>query len=324
VLLDLVRLSRIPYATFTAVGKMLYREIRRSHILALLIDKKFKPIHDRITNPAIAALIHRVPDGAERRTAAKVFLELFRLLRYLEFADPQNNDDETLKNTILVFALITSELRLLLAWLERRVLAGKPPQGPVLELYDSFVYCLPLELKKVINTELLDISVARQADSIRARVENSHGILKDCFQQSVVQLAQVFDPDVGGRDIFPDFTAKLEQSVELRDGLAGLIRALREFQVRKDQTSAVRMKEEISRFYDTSMKYLMYRDWSGFELFFIEILKCTSLTALLQIAHRFETFLMTLYREVQKRSILQPQPAGGEEGGAAAPGGTPA
>ena len=27
--------------------------------------------------------------------------------------------------------------------------------------------------------------------------------------------------------------------------------------------------------------------------------------ALLQIGHRFETFLMTLYREVQKRSILQ-------------------
>ena len=68
----------------------------------------------------------------------------------------------------------------------------------------------------------------------------------------------------------------------------------------------------------------MYRDWSGFELFFIEILKCTSLPALQQIAHRFETFLMTLFREVQKRSILQPQPAPGEEGGAAAPGGQPA
>ena len=53
------------------------------------------------------------------------------------------------------------------------------------------------------------------------------------------------------------------------------------------------------------MKYLMYRDWSGFELFFIEILKCTSLPALRQISHRFETFLMTLFREVQKRSILQ-------------------
>ena len=68
------------------------------------------------------------------------------------------------------------------------------------------------------------------------------------------------------------------------------------------------MKEAISRFYDTSMKYLMYRDWSGFELFFIEILKCTSLPALQQIAHRFETFLMTLFREVQKRAILQGVP----------------
>ncbi len=55
------------------------------------------------------------------------------------------------------------------------------------------MYCVPLELKKVINTELLDISVSRQSDNVRARVENSHGILKDCFQQSVVQLAQAFD-----------------------------------------------------------------------------------------------------------------------------------
>ena len=68
------------------------------------------------------------------------------------------------------------------------------------------------------------------------------------------------------------------------------------------------MKEEISRFYDTNMKFLMYRDWSSFEIFFIEILKCTSLMALLQIAHRFETFLTTLFREVSKRSILQNVP----------------
>jgi hypothetical protein len=163
VLLDLVKLARIPYATFSAVGKMLYREIRRSHILALLIDKKFKPIHDRITNPAIAATIRQIEDPSQRRTAAKVFLEFFRLLRYLEYCDPENNDEDTLKNTILVFALITAETRLLLTWLERRVLAGRTPETPLDQLYDSFVYCLPLELKKVINTELMDISVARQA-----------------------------------------------------------------------------------------------------------------------------------------------------------------
>jgi len=209
-----------------------------------------------------------------------------------------------LKNTLLIFSLITSETRLLLAFIESKVLKTLDPDAPLYQLYDSFVYCVPLELKKVINTELLDISVSRQADNIRARVENSHGILKDCFQQSVVQLAQAF-AEVSGKDIFGDFTAKLEQSVHLRDGLARLVKAIREFETRRDEAAATAMKQEISSFYDTNMKYLMYRDWSGFELFFIEILKCTSLPALQQIAHRFETFLMTLFREVQKRAILQ-------------------
>jgi hypothetical protein len=305
VLTDLVKLSRIPYGTFNAVGKVLYREVRRSHLLAALIDKKFKPIHDRITNPAIAATIRRIENPLVRKQAAKVFLEFFRLLHYLEYADPARDQDEDLKNTILIFSLITSETRFLLVYLERKVLRGLDPATALYQLYDSFVYCLPLELKKVINTELSDISVARQADSVRVRVENSHGILKDCFQQSVVQLAQVFDSAVEGSSIFPDFMAKLEQSVRLRDGLARVIKGCREFQARKDEASAVRMKEEISRFYDHNIKYLMYRDWSGFELFYIEILKCSSLPALQQIVHRFETFLSTLYREVQKRSILQ-------------------
>jgi hypothetical protein len=315
VLTDLVRISRIPYATFAAVGNLLYREVRRSHLLALLVDKKFKPIHDRIRNPAVMHVIRGIQSPVERKQAAKVFLELFRLLHYLEYTDPERLDEEGLRDSVLIFSLINSETRMLLSYVERRVMKGLDPGSELYQLYDSFVYCIPLELRKVINTELIDISVARQAEGIRTRVENSHGILKDCFQQSIVQLAQAFDREVQGEDIFPDFMAKREQSVRLRDGLALLIKALREFEQAKDEASAVRMKQEISSFYDNNIKYLMYRDWSGFELFFIEILKCGSLSALLQISHRFETFLMTLFREVQKRSILQDIPLSPELSG---------
>jgi hypothetical protein len=83
---------------------------------------------------------------------------------------------------------------------------------------------------------------------------------------------------------------------------------VQEFQELKDEASAERMKRTISEFYDHHIKFLMYRDWSGFELFYIEILKCSSLSGLAQIAHRFETFLVTLLREVQKRSILAGAP----------------
>ena len=227
-----------------------------------------------------------------------------------------------LKNTILVFSLITSETRLLLSYLEKRVMRGLDPGRAVCQLYDSFVYCMPLELKKVINTELIDISVARQADSIRRRVENSHGILKDCFQQSVVQLAQVVRPRGGGPRHLPGLhgQARAVRAPARRPGRPDQGAARVPARARTSRT-AVRMKEEISDFYDNSMKFLMYRDWSGFELFFIEILKCASLPALQQIAHRFETFLMTLFREVQKRSILHEHPlprVGSTRSGAAA------
>ena len=153
---------------------------------------------------------------------------------------------------------------MLLAFIEKRAL--QDPEAALYQLYDSFVYCVPLELKKVLNTELLDISVARQADSVRTRVENSHGILKDCFQQSVVQLAQAFDPTVDGSDIFPDF-----------HGQARAIHAPPPGARRVDQGPA-RVRDPAGRslgppheerrsprFYDHNIKDLMYRDWSGFE-----------------------------------------------------------
>lgn len=303
-LLDLVQLARLPYATFHAVGKILYREVRRSDLVAMIIDKKFKPVHDRIRNPAIRELIREIEDPTEKRQAAKVFLELFRLLHYLEFTDPDRLAEDAFRDTLLPFALITSETRLLLTYIEKNVMKGRDPELPLSQVYDSFVYCVPLELKKVLNTELTDISVTRQTENVRTRVENSHGILKDCFQQSIVQLAQTFTPDIDGAKIFPDFMAKREQSVRLRDGLARVTHTVQEFQEKKDEASAEKMKAQISNFYDHHIKYLMYRDWSGFELFYIEILKCSSLSGLSQIAHRFETFLVTLLREVQKRSIL--------------------
>ena len=238
VLVDLVRLSRLQYSTFLAVGKIIYREVRRSDLVALIIDKKFKPVHDRIRNKRVSRIIREIEDPVARRQAAKVFLELFRLLHYLEYTDPAILPEEQLRDTILPFSLVTSEARLLLAYIEKRVLKGRDVAGPVDQVYDSFVYCVPLELRKVVNNELTDISVTRQAESVRTRVENSHGILKDCFQQSIVQLAQAFDPGVDGARIFPDFTARREQSVKLRDGLAEVVRAVREFQAEKDESTA--------------------------------------------------------------------------------------
>jgi len=109
---------------------MLYREVRRSDLLALIIDKKFKPVHDRIRNPAIRELIREIPDALDRRQAARVFLELFRLLHYLDFTDPDRLSEASLRDTLIPFALVTSEARLLLTYIDRRVLKEREAERP--------------------------------------------------------------------------------------------------------------------------------------------------------------------------------------------------
>jgi hypothetical protein len=304
ILSELTKLSRVPYATFQSIGRLIYRETRRDEYLALLMDRKFKPAYDRITSEPITELVHRIEDKGLRRLVAQVYLEFFRLLHYLEFVDPKNHKLEELRMTVLIFSLITSEARALLDFIERSC----PTQSLSAELretFDSFVYCIPLELRKVIHTELSDLSFFRHADTIYMRIENSHGILRDAFQQSVVQLAQVFEPEIEGKIIFGQFATKLEQSLALREDIVKLMASVHRFGQRPSEELAGALKDEVSAFYERSLKYLMYRDWGAFELFFVEILRCESTPGLVQIAHRFDTYLTTLLREISKRAVLQ-------------------
>ncbi len=208
VLTELTKLSRIPFATFQSVGRILYREIYRNDYLALLLDQRFKPAYDRITAEPISELIRRMENPDEKRLVARVFLHFFRLLHYLEYADPRRRHMEDLRTTVLVFSLVASETRSALDFLQRQ--RSSLAQGsPFADVLDSFDYCIPLELRKVINTELIDVTAFKQPDAVYMRIENSHGILRDCFQQSVIQLAKGFDPTIEGQQIFDHFATRL-------------------------------------------------------------------------------------------------------------------
>ena len=304
ILSELTKLSRVPYATFQSVGRLIYREIRRDEHLALLMDNKFKPAYDRIRSERVLEVTRRIEDKDTRRLLAKVFLEFFRLLHYLEFTDPKNRKAKELRMTVLIFSLISSEARTMLDFIQKGMRALGLPQS-LKDTLDSFVYCIPLELKKVIHSELSDLYFYNRPDAVYMRIENSHGILRDCFQQSVVQLAQVLEPENEGKEIFAQFETKLEQSLALRESLVHLLDTVTLFQRTRDEDSAEELKRCVAEFYERSLKNLMYRDWGGFELFFGEILKCESIPGLTQISHRFETYLVTLLREVSKRAVLQ-------------------
>ncbi len=306
-LTELSKLSRIPYATFQSVGRLIYREISRNDYLSLLINKRFKPAYDRISAEPIAELIREIEDRDRRRLIANIFLQFFRLLHYLDYADPRKRRLDELRTAVLIFSLIASETRALVDYIQKEQGRVGPEFG-FPESFESFVYCVPLELRKVINTELTELTSYKQADTIYMRIENSHGILRDCFQQAVIQLAQGFDSEIDGKQLFSHYQTHYEQSRILRRDLVVLVVAVHKFSEERSDERTEAMKKLISRFYDRSLRFLMYRDWASFESFAVEMLKCDNIPGLLQIAHRFETYLKTLLREVSKRGVLNDNP----------------
>jgi hypothetical protein len=304
-----LRAQKTPLQIFESVGRIFSRELRRNPPLAALLDKKFKPIFDKVSSSEIAALIRAIEDPNERHPVARVFLELFRMLKYLEFADPDGLPDDRVKTAACVFSLVIAEARQLISYIEKRALGALPHGSAVRDACDSIAYCMPIDINKVVKVELADLSSAQSAENVRARIENAHGILKDCFQQSVVQLAAALDAGLTGVGVFSDFVTKKERSLALKKALENLLRSVRDFYARGDEVTALAMRESTAKFYDRQLRHLMYRDWSAFEQFFVEILKCNSLTALKPIIHRYETFLQTLLREVEKRAVLQSQAA---------------
>ena len=301
---ELSKLSRIPYGTFQSIGRLIYREVRRNDYLSLLMDRRFKPVYDRITAEPIAQLMQRIEDRERRRLIASIFLQFFRLLHYLEYADPRRRHLDELRTSVLIFSLVASETRALVHYIQQeQERLGSDAGFPT--TFESFVYCVPLELRKVINTELAELTSFKQADVIYVRIENSHGILRDCFQQSIIQLARGFEPEIDGKKIFPRYQTHLEQSLLLKRDLLTLIVTVHKFAEEPSKERADSMKRMISHFHDRSLRFLMYRDWSSFESFASELLKCDSIPGLIQIAHRCETYLKTLLREVSKRGVLQ-------------------
>jgi len=304
-----LRAQKTPLQIFESVGRIFSRELRRNPPLAALLDKKFKPIFDKVSSSEIAGLIRGIEDSNERNPVARVFLETFRMLKYLEYADPDGLPDDRVKTAACVFSLVIAEARQLVSYIEKRALSSLPHGSVARDACDSIAYCMPIDINKVVKVELADLSSARSAENVRARIENAHGILKDCFQQSVVQLAAALDSGLTGVGVFSDFVTKKERSLALKKALETLLRAVRDFYARGDEVTALALRENTAKFYDRQLRHLMYRDWSAFEQFFVEILKCNSLSALKPITHRYETFLETLLREVEKRAVLQSQAA---------------
>ncbi len=239
---------------------------------------------------------------------AAIFVGFTRLLSLLDFIGRSLARDGQLKRLLPVFTLVQSDTRTLLDFIEGRALKVADVERGAREILDGTAYAVRMELRKAFEHELVGFCSTRQPPQLFARVENAAGLLRDCYQQSVVALAQSFDPTLDGARLFVSFETKLEQSLALRGDLWRIIRVVRRPARGAEPPTQTAVLDELNGFRERSQRYLMYKDWEPLERFQEEIELARAPVQLEQTLHRFEAFLETLFGQINMRVVLAAHP----------------
>jgi hypothetical protein len=299
--------SSVGFVAWLSLGNVLERELRRSEAAGLILAAGHAAGTAEL-HAHLVTLAHGLTPEDWGEDLLEIFQAFSRLLALLRFVEVSLKGDAQLKRLLPVFTLVYEETRGLLDFIEGRALRVEGVEHGASEILDGTAYAVRMELRKAYEHELTGLCSVRQPPQLFAKVENATGLLRDCYQQSVVALAQSFEPALDGGMLFGSFTTKLEQSLELRRELWSLVLLVARASADGHELPATRVLEAISAFGEGSQRYLMYKDWETLERFAEEIDSARDAGELSRTLHRFEAYLETLFGQVNMRAVLAEHP----------------
>jgi hypothetical protein len=115
----------------------------------------------------------------------------------------------------------------------------------------------------------------------------------------------LFDPKLGGEQLFNNSDMRYRQSLQLCQDLATLIQLTETSEKENSESALAGLRAGIEKFRNESMECLMYSDWPQFESFCERIeVAVTKAPELEQVCHQFRCYLETLLGQVRMRAVL--------------------
>lgn len=243
--------------------------------------------------------------GADEISTA---LSLFaHCLEQLGFVGDLLAKDQPIKLTLPIFTHVRATACSVASLLEGMARIAAEDGGDLYELYDSAGYAVRMELNKVFSRELVGLASSSLAPSIYTRVENAHGLLRDCFQQTIIALAQACDPSLDPATLFDSQLTKLQNSLRLREELWTLSELVKRAE-RGGGKPLAPLVARLQDFQQGAMRHLMYKDWESLERFVAEITAARGAVELGPVLHRFATYLDALFNQINMRVALADHP----------------
>jgi hypothetical protein len=231
-----------------------------------------------------------------------------KVLRWLNVIEQMLTNDEPLKPVLLLFARIYEQTREMISYTNNRLLRFSNEEDPIFAALDSTIYAASIETRKVFNFELAGLTEIRQAPRVYAKIETSYALINDSFQQTLVNFAQLIEPDLEPNKVFPNFQTKLEQSLALRKNLWSIQLEVQKVEHNPEESSTEELYEKLNNFLKENLRYLFYKDCETVERFAEEVLRITNKNDLAPILHRFGAYIETLLGQVNMRAVLADHP----------------
>jgi len=305
---ELAHAKYISFPTFVSAGRVVSRSLREDPNLGVFFREDLLPVFDTVDRRALAKVMERVTDRQAKRELATLFIGLFKGLHCADEALLAIQKPVSRRRSLVLFSRIRQLEGIVSDYVRSRLLEGEPPESERADVLDRLLFSSEMELRKVMEGELVDVAHLKESRLAQERMENACGILRDLFEQNILALAEAYTGRIDSRRIFPDHVTRRQQSLRLRQDLWDLVLTCRRFQEAPSRVTLERLGEDLATFRRGSMRYLMFKDWTAFERFGAGFSRERSLRTFLSAAHQFEVYTKTLIREIGKRQVLSDQP----------------
>ena len=239
----------------------------------------------------------------------KLILPRFaKILKWLGVIEKMLENDKPLKPSLLIFSRIREQIREMMDYVNNRLLRFADESDALFGALDGASYAASIELRKVYNYELAGLSEIRQTPLIYAKIETAFALLNDSFQLTLINFAQVIEPNVEPFDVFPNIKKKFEQSSILRTGLWQILQEVKKAEEHPDKYPLPQLHKNLTDFSAGTLHFLFYKDKETVERFIEEVLITTGKKDLVPILHRFGAYLETLFGQVNMRVVLANHP----------------
>lgn len=303
---ELSYLSFFPLQSYLSFGRIIQDFLKQYLSLSKIFKGEAKPSWGNINNQLIKEHLKIIKKDENSKNIFTFLIAIIKGLRFLEYIQENISDQKNFNGIILIFCLLNSQLQKISNFIKNVLFPIYQKEKATLSCLDSMLFSSKMEMKKVMELELVDITVLMDPKLIRSKLEDSAGILRDLFQQNFVYIIETFSlKELDGTKLFPYYQTRKQQSIILLEDLKNLEKALEKFKDTGSRQDFQNFYEILFSFENKSMRYLMYKDWEPVEKFINEFRNATSLKQKEILAHQFDVFLKTLMQMVSKRAVLK-------------------